>query len=219
MKGFDNISLLISSVLLLGMATGCTTPDYLSENELVEYIANNEQLSRTVQSGKVSMKVTYRPSDLLVWQDVEGETDTLAIIEAFNRYHQYLYFMLSLAAGDQDALYGTSASQAEFNDKLQTLSFRMNQYVNLTTSLKDTIPLADAFYSRTFGLGKSNDVLLVFDKNQLNNANWVSVNTKEFGFKTGRKLFRYEMEDLNSLPGLTELKPFYHLTSDGAIEK
>lgn len=194
------------------LMTSCTTPDYLSEKALHEYLADeNHGLSKKINAGNVTMKVTYRPADLMVWQELEGERDTSGIREAFAKYDPYCYFMMQLSSGDKDALYGTSLNQADFNEKLQTLSFRMNQFLDLTTSDHDTIPLADAHYARMFSLSKSSDVLLVFNKEQIGNQEWISVNSKEFGFKTGRRSFRFRVEDLQRAPKLTELKPYYTL--------
>ena len=201
-----SLGLGLSSMVLLS----CSTPDYLSQKELHSYIQDESNgLSKTVQAGNITMEVNYRPNDFLIWQEVEEEEDTTQIKEALNRYHDYIYFIMQLSAGEKDALYGTTTNQMDFNDRLQTLSFRMNQHVNLTTSELDTIPVADAYYTRMFGLSKSNDILFVFNREKLGTDQWISFNTKDFGFKTGRKSFRYELEKINNAPRLLELKPFY----------
>ncbi|MEQ8627857.1 hypothetical protein [Ekhidna sp.] len=190
----------------------CTTPEYLPEKELYEYLGDeNHGVSRTINTGGVTMKMTYRPNDFLIWQELDGEEDSARIKEVVNNYSQYLYFVMQLQAGEQDALYGTAADQSDFSDKLQTLSFRMPQYINMTTAEQDTIPLADAYYSRMFGMSKSSDVLLVFNAEQVNDDEWISINSKEFGFKTGRRSFRFRLEDLRNTPKLTQLKPYYEL--------
>lgn len=195
-------------VVLAGLIS-CSAPDYLSGSELHRYLAEEGNgLSQSVTTGPVTMKVTYRPQDLLVWQEIEGVTDTAQIRSAFDRYQDYLYFLLQLSAGEQDALYGTSRDQADFSEKLQTLSFRMAQHVHLTTSEQDTVPLADAYYSRTFGLSSSSDVLLVFNRKDIDQDEWIAINSNEFGFRTGRRTFRFAMKQLNDAPRLQELKPY-----------
>lgn len=204
-------SLLWSSVAMLVFITSCGTPEYLPKEELYEFIDESENLSRTINTGSITMKMSYRPTDFLIWQELEGEKDTNLIKETFHNYNQYLYFVLQLSAGDRDALYGTSANQADFNEKLQTLSFRMQQYVNMTTSENDTIPLADAHYTRMFGMSKTSDILLVFNKEKIDGDEWLAINNKEFGFKTGQRSFVFNTKDLAKAPKLLDLKPYYEL--------
>ncbi len=197
---------------LVSLLISCGTPEYVSEEELYQYLENESHgLSKTVKAGPTTMKMTFRPNDFLLWQELEGERDTTKIRNTFKRYNHYMYFIMQLSVNDKDALYGTSVSQADFNEKLQTLSFRMPQYVNLTTSENDTIPLADAYYTRMFGMSSSSDVLLVFNKNEIGKDEWLSINSKEFGFKTGRKSFRFSLEEINTTPKLTELKPYHEI--------
>ena len=132
-------------------------------------------------------------------------------MQAFKNYNDYVYFVLQLSVKDKDALYGTSSNQADFNEKLQTLSFRMQQYINMTTSEYDTIPLADAYYTRMFGMSQSSDVLLVFNREDIVDDEWLSINSKEFGFKTGRKSFRFLQDNIQKTPKLTKLKPYYEI--------
>ena len=199
-------------VFLTIVLASCSKPDYLTKEELQTYLMDeSNELSRSKKVGPLEMKVTHRPNDFLIWQEVEGESDTTAIKEAMKRYDNYLYFMMQLSAGEKDALYALSSNQADFNEKLQTLSFRMGQFVNLTTSNQDTIPVADFYYTRMFGLSSSNDILFVFNNSKVGATEWVSLNTKEFGFKSGRQSFRFDVNTMNSTPGLMELKPFESL--------
>ena len=156
----------------------------------------------------MDIKVSLRPNDLLVWQEMEGKTDTTNIREAFDRYSGYLYLMMQLSVGEKDALYALSRDQIEFNERLQVLSFRMNQFVNLTTSNADTLLVADFYYSRMFGLSTSNDVLFVFNVEDIDPVDWISFNTQEFGFGSGRQSFRFDWKEIQKVPKLEELKAF-----------
>ncbi|MEQ9404089.1 MAG: hypothetical protein RIM99_10910 [Cyclobacteriaceae bacterium] len=196
-------------LILLVILSSCQPPDYLSQKELQNYIQDTSNgLSDEQEAGSLTMKVSYRPNDFLIWQEAEGK-ELADINEIGERYGDYAYFVLQLKAGKKDALYGTSASQAEFNNKLQTLSFRMNQFVNMTTSEKDTIPVADFYYTRMFGLSKTSDILFVFNKEKISAADEVAFNIKEFGFNTGSRSFRFDTEKLNRSPKLLELKSYY----------
>ena len=201
---------LLVFALLSFLIWGCTTADYLQKEELHEYLGDEANgLSQSIDNGTVNLRLTYCPSDLMIWREVEDRPDVEAFEQVSGSYNDYLYFTMQLTAGGRDALYGTSVDQADFNEKLQTLSFRLQQYINLTTSQRDTIPLADAHFTRTFGKSSSNDVLLVFSREKTADADWIAINSQEFGFRTGRRSFRFSLEKINNTPKLAELRPFY----------
>lgn len=202
-----NSLLLVSVALFLGCSD---TPKFLPEAELLKYIQDTDNgLKKEVQAGKVTLSVTYRPDDLLVWQEAEG-SDSTQVRAVQDQFDDYIYFLFSMSAGEKDALYGLSQDQATFSENLQTMSFRMAEYVTLTTSNQDTIPVGDFVYNRTFGLSKSNDFLFVFNSEKLPNEpnGWISFNVKEFGFRTGRRSFRFDMANIRRTPRLKELEPF-----------
>lgn len=199
--------------LALVLTFACGTPDFLSEEKLRAYIndeSNNLAVSK--QIGNTTMKLTYRPVDFLRLREIKSESDSAGIKQAMKLYNNYTYFVLQLSSGGKDALYGLSADQQDFSEKLQTLSFRMNQYVQLVTSNADTIPLADAHYTRTFGMSTSSDILMVFNNEKIVKTDWLSISFKDFGFKTGNQSFRFETKKINATPKLEELRLYYDLT-------
>lgn len=194
-------------VVIVALAMSrCGVPDQLDQQALTEFVNDpSNGLSIEQQAGKVKMTVTHRPVDFLVYQEV-GESGTQAeIAEAKARYNDYLYFLVSLSAGEKGALYGLSADQDAFSENLQVLSFRMGNYVHLTTSAQDTIPVGDYVYNRSFGLTQSDDLLFVFNKEKVPAQGWVSFNIAEFGMSTGRRNFRFDVADLKRVPRLAEL--------------
>ncbi|MCP4458676.1 MAG: hypothetical protein GY816_11725 [Cytophagales bacterium] len=196
----------ISWFTLLALVA-CGTPAQLPEKELTEFVNDpSNGLTKTIQAGSMQMKVTLRPNDFLVYQEVGKDGTKEDITEANERYNNYLYLMLSLSAGEKDALYGLSADQGVFSENLQVLSFRMGEHVTLTTSKQDTIPVGDYIFNRTFGLSKSNDLMFVFNQKKIPEEGWVSFNIGEFGMSSGRRNFRFAIDAINSVPKLEELE-------------
>lgn len=196
-------------VSLLGLLTACTLPEYLEEEALQAYIQDTSNgVSKIRQTGQVTMQVTYRPIDFLVQQEMGERTDPMEVKQLVDRYRDYIYFVLQLSVGERDALYGASANQAVFSERLQTLAYRMNRFINLTTISNDTIPVADFFYSRTFGISHSTDVLLVFNKQELVDKDFY-FNVREFGFNTGNQSFPFKAKNILSTPKLNTLKTYY----------
>jgi hypothetical protein len=98
----------------------------------------------------------------------------------------------------KEALHQTTLD--EYGDLLNTLSFRMHEYVSMTTAKQDTIPVGDFMLNRTFGMSSSTDVLFVFDRAKAKDVDWVQFNLNEFGLGVGNQRFRFDVDDLENAP-------------------
>jgi hypothetical protein len=186
---------------LCAILQSCGTPEYLPEAELSVFCLDEDHgLTKTVVSKDISIRLTYKPTDLLVVQEMRSFTGSSddKIVTLRKKYGPYYYFILSLSRSGKEGL-GASGNHAEFSELLQTISFRMGEVVNLTTS-HDTIPPADFIYNRTFGLSASTDILLVFDKSAVKGAETVLINLDEFGLGVGKQVVEFKVGDLNSAP-------------------
>ena len=194
------------TILFLLIALSCGQPAFLSEQELKEYILEeNSGLNAKKQLGNIQMQVTYRPTDLLILQELDDASNLTEINELREKYENYLYFILSLSVGGKDLLYRGSSNQQDFSNKLQTLSFGMGPFVSLITSEKDTIPVADYRFDRSFGLGSSSSLLFVFPREEIKNATKLSFQTQEFGFGTGTQDFIFDRDKLDNHPRVKEI--------------
>jgi len=191
----------ITFIVLLS-SLSCT-PEYLNKQALNGYLQEESNgLSLLKDYGNLKLKVTYHPTDLLIEQELGNNYDEEKIKSLREKYEPYAYFMVNMESNGRDALYGSSAGQSDFSDKLQTLSFRMGEYVNVTTSAQDTIPVADYAFPRTFGLAKSTNLLFVFNREEMKGKEWISFNLNEFGLKSGDQRFRFKVADLENIPKL-----------------
>jgi len=190
---------ILALVMLVGM-TGCV-PDPLTADEYAAYIADEDHgLRKSVSSDGTTISVSYRPTDLLVKQTLTNNKGSEAIAERRKQYTPYLYFVLGLSAGNREALHFTSGDT--YSSLLQTLSFRMNDFITLTTSAGDTIPVGDFMLNRTYGMGASTDVLVVFSSEKTRGKEWVQFNLNEFGLGAGNQRFRFDMKDLEGCPAV-----------------
>jgi len=125
----------------------------ITESELKEYVLQEaHQLRQQQQRAGIDLSVSYRPTDLLIAQELRAKqnyADT-TVQQLRTKYGNYAYFILNLSKGNQEVLrQGNNFSS--FSSILQTLSFDMAHQVNLTTSNNDTIPVADFIYPRLYG--------------------------------------------------------------------
>jgi hypothetical protein len=190
-------------LLIAGCFWCCSGSEFNSIQALNDYISDPaHDLSQTVESNGYRISLTYRPTDLLVTQDVgENVHDSSAVNTLRKKYNNYYYFLLSLSRDGKEALHQVGG-MSEYSELVQTLSFRMANYVTLTTASADTVPVGDFILNRTYGLSQSTDLLFVFNKEKTIGKEWVQFNLNEFGLGAGNQRFRFRTKDLEELPGI-----------------
>lgn len=190
------------TLLVIGVLYGCGSPEYLEEKELSTYISNeNHGLSKSVLVNDIQVKVTYRPTDMIVAQELGSLSNTSQdrIDELRKRYQDHYYFIVSLSKAGKEILSTAQADPASFSELLQIISFRMGEKVNLTTA-NDTIAVSDYIYNRTFGMGGTTDILFVFDKSEIKEQQFFQFNIEEFGLGIKRQVFHFDVDDLEGAP-------------------
>jgi hypothetical protein len=204
---FRNIKSLFHLLLLLAVPGlclyGCAVSPADSAAALSDYVSSPENgLVQETQSQGYRIAVTYRPTDLLVAQAMDGTHFDAKVVDSLRRYYgAFHYFALSISKDNKEALHPPSAA-GSYSELLQTLSFRMDNYVNLTAPVADTIPVLDFALNRTYGLHQSTDLLFVFSKAETSEKQWMQFNLREFGLGVGDQRFRFRMKDLEDVPGL-----------------
>jgi hypothetical protein len=195
-----NLSILL---ILVSIMFACEQKEFSSVDELSKFVADpKHEFTQQAESNGVKITLAYRPTDLLVAQELgESSKDVAAIDNARKKYGQYYYFILSLSANNTEAL-TPSNSGDKYSELVQTLSFRMHDYVTMTTSASDTIPVGDFMLNRTYGLSQSTDILFVFNREKSNDQEWVQFNLNEFGLNTGNQRFRFSVKKLEDAPHL-----------------
>lgn len=173
----------------------------MDEAELLTYLRDPDNgLVKSVQFDGVQMSVMYRPVDFLVQQELAvGGGDRLMLEKKYAANH---YFLMSLSANGKEAIQAATMPHQQYSELLQTVSFRLGEFIHVTTSKQDTIPLQDFVYASTFGMGTSNDVLIAFRKDTLQVPEWIQLNIGEFGLGLGRQTLRFKQKDIESVPRL-----------------
>lgn len=195
-----------SFIILLGcLIIGSCKSDYLTEEELNAFILESENgLIEEYETNGIKSTVAFKPTDLLILQETSGNTslDSLELNRLKNKYADHYYFILSLSKNDEEAEYNSGGDYGQFSELVQTLSFRMGQYVNLTTSNRDTIPISDYIYPRTYGMSNASTLMFAFDKEKALDDKWVQFNIREFGLGTGNRNFRFRTKALEGVPNI-----------------
>lgn len=177
----------------------------LTEQELIDYIKspdNGVLIEKKV--GSLNYKVYYRPSDMLVNQELKAHniaTDSL-INHYKNIYDKNLYFIVSISQNNQEVLNNLAGNKQHFGSMVNQLAFGMDQKVTLLTSQKDTLQLKDYIYPRTYGVGNSTDIMFVFENKDINQAEWIQMVIEDFGLQTGDARFKFLTKDIRKTPSL-----------------
>lgn len=187
--------LFVTSILAF---IGCC-PERLSPKALEDFISdeNNGYYKRS-RLGKTETTVIYRPTDLLVLQEAGSEPTAVTIDSLRKKYSQYYYFILRLSCGNKEALH--QAEDNQYSYLVNTLSFGMSDFVTMTTSENDTIPVSDFVLNRTYGISSGTDLLFAFERRKAINKEWVQFNLGEFGLGTGNQYFRFLVKALERAP-------------------
>jgi hypothetical protein len=204
MKAYKNsvINALFAGIVCILMINACARPAKArDEAELTKYtMVPKHGLVQEKIKDKVKMQMFYRPTDLLVAQTLNDRSDNNEIKQSREQYGNYAYFILSISNEDKDALNTMSGSYQNFSENLQTLAFRMQDYLEMITSRHDTIPLADFHFPRLYGMGGATQMMLVFDCEKIKQSEWVRIRLKETGLGHGNQVFRFLVKDMIKAP-------------------
>ena len=147
-------------ILMIGFINACTHPKELSKEDLLKYINESKNgLVKEQEINGVKINLAYRPSSLLVQQELETgqKKDSLLLPQLQKKYGTQYYFMLSYSKHGKEVI-RQLGSFGRYSDMLQVMAFQMHQYINVTTEKKDTVPLADYQFEQTYGMSAGNNL-------------------------------------------------------------
>ena len=196
-----NAGSFILLVIFCVSLNACSPPEFVSEDELIRYVNTNPNLRKSVSAGDYNITATFQPTDLLVARELRarGTHDVARVKQARKKYNSNLYFLISLS-GLQGEVLSASLIGDEYSQLLSTFSFRMSEFVYITTPDGDTVYVADYMYQRTFGKSNSTDLLFVFDKNKISKRREIQLNVEEFGLHIGRQSILFDVGTLEIAP-------------------
>ena len=146
---------------------GCDQKSFDSKGELLNYL--NEESNGYIQNKSVNgvdFNLAFRPTDILISQEINNNSTTEDIEISRQKYSEYLYFNLSLSKDNQELLSVIPKNRVEFGTMVKELAFGMNDKVHLFTQNKDTLDLVDFVYPRLYGFSKATTIMFVFHKDE-----------------------------------------------------
>jgi hypothetical protein len=174
----------------------------MSAQELEEYITKEENgLVQTTLENNIKVQAIFRPSDLLVFQEVKNRENLTEarIQEVKNNYAGNIYITVNISQDGQDPLYQLGDELA-YGEVLKQLAFRMSEKAALVTSTQDTIPVTDYIFSPMYNMSGAVSVLFVFKDVRIASSEWIDFELKDPGLHTGDRKFRFECRDIEKIP-------------------
>ncbi len=202
------ISKLKGIILLISVTlyVSCNTSTFNTKNELMAFLqedANGYVQHKTING--VDYSLMYRPTDLLVQQELNDSSTETEIKALRTRYSKYLYFNLSMSQNNKELLSVAPKNRTEFGVMVNQLAFGMGKKVHLFThTTKDTLDLIDFIYPRMYGMGKATTIMFVYprDEKQLD-EDYLSFTIEDLGLYTGEVKFKIPTDKLKNEPKLS----------------
>ena len=195
---------LLVLVFLILIGTACKQKTFDTENDLWVYIKDETNgYIHKKKVGDVTYAITYRPTDVLVKQQLGDNYNQHQVDSLRTKYREYIYMNLSMSANDQELLNSMVGNRSAFGAMVNQLAFEMTDKIHLYSRSKDTIPMADYIYPRMYGMSGSTNILLIYPRDKgLLNQEFFHFSIEDLGFKTGEVRFKVPTKPFKSEPML-----------------
>ena len=192
------------SVLLIVCFCSCVSKTFDSKEEMWKYLRKEEHgylQTKTVNGYDFSL--LYKPTDLLVAQELGEDKQENKIKELRSKYRKYLYFTLSMSKDNKELLSVTPKNRQEFGAMVNELAFGMGKKVHVLSPKKDTLELLDYVYPRMYGMSRNTSMLFVYPRDEkFLKEDYLAVVIGDLGTYTGEVKFKVPTRLLKNEPTL-----------------
>jgi hypothetical protein len=190
-------------LLFIIIFCGCHRQRFSSEEELWDYL--RDEKNGYIQSKKINgvdFTLLYKPTDVLVKQEIADKASKEEIEKLREKYSNYLYFNLSMSVNQKELLSAVPANRNEFGAMVNQLAFGMKEKVHLYTQSKDTIELTDYIYPRMYGMSRATTIMFVYPREEALQEKTLNFTIEDLGMYTGEVKFKLDTEKLQQEPRL-----------------
>jgi hypothetical protein len=190
-----------SAFLILLLLISCKN-SFGSKEDMNAFISDTDNgLLEKKDVNGVYYSLRYRPTDLLVEQELGNSKDKKKVQILRKKYRRFIYFNLSISKNSQELL--NDVEKEKFAETVNDLVFRMDQKVHLITPEKDTIPMMDFIYPRMYGSTDATTIMFVYPReNKIMEHNYLTLVIDDLGFYTGEVKFKINPKVLQNEPTL-----------------
>ncbi|WP_461445418.1 hypothetical protein [Maribacter sp.] len=195
---------IIFALALAFILISCQQKTFDTKEELMAYVSDiNNGYTQHKSVNGTDFSITYRPTDMLVSQEMTEEMSRAQIDSLRKKYEPYLYFNLSLSKNNQEVLNSFVRDQNKFGAMVNQLAFTMGDKVHLISKSKDSVKLADYIYPRLYGTSGLTSILFIYPRDKkVINDDYFHFTIEDFGLSTGEISFKIPTYPVRSEPSL-----------------
>lgn len=146
---------------------------------------------------EVLAEVKFQPSSLLATREfLQKEATAYQLDSVCAKYRSHTSFLLTFSKNNEE-LITQNASFSSYSQLIQALSFKMGQYVSLTTSMGDTLRPELCLFDRTYRLDTESRLLVVFPEKAQGDKLCLTI--KEFGLDCGDMHFYFDANAIRQI--------------------
>lgn len=195
-------------LILIVIISSCGNKSFDTAEEISAFVSdedNGYKYSKEVNG--VTYSLQYRPTDLMVQQELIGISNEKEIIRLREKYSKNLYFNLSMSIEGKELLSNTAIDRNKFNQLVNDLVFNMPEKVSLLSAKKDTLSIIDCIYPRMYGMSNSTTILIIYPRDkEILNEEFIYFIVQDLGLNTGEIKFKIPTKQLNKEPKLNFIK-------------
>lgn len=186
------LRLLIISVFIF-LISGCQPKikDIASLNKFITSESNGLTVKKEVRNIDVTMK--YLPWQLLVSRYKIKENQKDSVVEQLKKSS---FFLLSFSKDNKELL--RQLDLDTYSELVSVLSFRMKEKINAVVNTK-IIEAEDCSFQQTYGHSGANELLIVFNLEEIRKGNKLEIVVNEFGLNLGDLVFNFNTSNINDL--------------------
>ncbi len=191
-------------IFLLVLVCACKNKSFDTVEEMNRYIIDqdNEYYYKKSVEG-VDYVIQYRPTDLLVKQELGDKRDTKQIDCLRKKYVKYMYFNLSMSLKGRELLSNVVGDKAKFGKMVNDLAFGMDEKVHLFTQKKDTLIMVDFIYPRMYGMTNNTTIMIVYPRDsKFTKEPYLNFTIEDLGLSTGEVKFKLNTKAILNEPQL-----------------
>jgi hypothetical protein len=174
----------------------------MTESELKQYVADTTNgLQKSIQKNGYGIEVTYRPTELVLAQQLDGIEDASERQTIMKQMDTLSYFVLKVSRNAQEIENYLSGNHDELAKVVSYLSSGFGNDLMLEIEQDKVHPL-DVVYVRTYGTTSGTSFLVVFRKPDLDSTGKLTFVLNDEVIGIGSVAFNFETKDLKRIPNL-----------------
>ncbi len=197
--------LLLSLTCLLWSCSQSSISDF---GKYVKYLSNPKNgLVKEKSVAGISMKVKYLPNDYQVYNDAFKTSESIdqkVFNDIKDNYSNSTTFVLTLGPDEEHKFDITRVDLADYDEyaeRIERMNFNFGEFISLEVDgieIQPTLTQMESLY----GLKKTRDIVVVFNKEDIQPNADIKFVFKDKMFNTGINKFKFDKNDIAAIPTL-----------------